>query len=368
MKLFFVFALFLFVSVVFCSRPKDLLKGQEELRLIKLNESYSKWMTSKEIHSLASQPGKKGRFVDITDDKERENLPPLKALADYPSSPSHQVLVNSIINQVISQSNLRALDVHLSSYYTRYYSSQTGLEAARWIRDTYEQYSQGRPGVEVTLFQHTWLQPSVIARIPGEGPNANEVVIIGGHIDSISSSGAAPGADDDGTGTSTVLETFRSLIEAGYTPDRTVEFHGYAAEEVGLRGSADIAQDYRNRGVNVYAMVQFDMTSYKPSNSLIGVVTDYVNSDLTSFVRMIVNSYCSVGYTNTQCGYGCSDHASWNNRGYNAAFPFESSFSSSNPYIHTSGDTVDKLDFTYGLEFVKLAVGSVVELAGVAGI
>ena len=69
---------------------------------------------------------------------------------------------------------------------------------------------------------------------------ANEVIVIGGHIDSISlarASGTAPGADDDASGIATITEVARVLLQADYRPARTLVFMGYAAEEVGLRGS-----------------------------------------------------------------------------------------------------------------------------------
>jgi len=41
-----------------------------------------------------------------------------------------------------------------------------------------------------------------------------------------------------------------------------------------------------------------------------------------------------------KCGYGCSDHASWNAQGYPASMPFESSMARDNPTIHTAKDTL----------------------------
>lgn len=38
------------------------------------------------------------------------------------------------------------------------------------------------------------------------------------------------GADDDGSGTVTILEAYRALLESGFKPNRTVEFHWYSAE------------------------------------------------------------------------------------------------------------------------------------------
>jgi leucyl aminopeptidase len=66
----------------------------------------------------------------------------------------------------------------------------------------------------------------------------------------------APGADDDGSGTVTILSAFRALARAGFKPQRTVEFHWYAAEEDRSLGSHHIAQTYKERGVAVAAMVE----------------------------------------------------------------------------------------------------------------
>jgi bacterial leucyl aminopeptidase len=71
--------------------------------------------------------------------------------------------------------------------------------------------------------------------------------------------GIAPGADDDGSGTVTILEIYRGLLAANFTPTRTVEFHWYAAEEGGLLGSKEVARIYHERGVNVTAMLQVDL-------------------------------------------------------------------------------------------------------------
>jgi leucyl aminopeptidase len=38
-------------------------------------------------------------------------------------------------------------------------------------------------------------------------------------------SGRAPGADDDGTGSVNLIEAFRALIAANFTPATPVEFH-----------------------------------------------------------------------------------------------------------------------------------------------
>ena len=82
---------------------------------------------------------------------------------------------------------------------------------------------------------------NVIAEIPGtEKPD--EVVIVGGHIDSWD---GATGATDNGTGASSTLEAARILMASGARPKRTIRFMLFGGEEQGLLGSRSYAQ--RNR-------------------------------------------------------------------------------------------------------------------------
>lgn len=73
-------------------------------------------------------------------------------------------------------------------------------------------------------------------------------------------SGRAPGADDDGTGTVNLIESFRALLAADFKPTTPVEFHWYSGEEGGLLGSQAIATRYKNDGVQVKAFMELDMT------------------------------------------------------------------------------------------------------------
>ena len=115
----------------------------------------------------------------------------------------------------------------------------------------------------VNLFRHSFVQSSIIAKIPGTNP-VGSVTIIGAHMDSINladpNGGRAPGADDDGTGTVNLIETFRVLLASNFRPTDPVEFHWYAAEEVGLLGSQAIATSYKAQGVRVKAFMELDMS------------------------------------------------------------------------------------------------------------
>jgi len=82
---------------------------------------------------------------------------------------------------------------------------------------------------------------NAVAEIPGTDL-ADEVIIIGGHLDSWH---ASTGATDNGTGTSTMMEAARILLAIGAQPRRTIRVALWAGEEQGLLGSsAYVAEHY----------------------------------------------------------------------------------------------------------------------------
>jgi leucyl aminopeptidase len=213
-------------------------------------------------------------------------------------------------------------------------------------------------------------QPSVSLTIAGSDL-AEETVVVGAHLDSIigigmSETARAPGADDDASGVASMTEALRALIASGYRPRRTIQVIAYAAEEAGLRGSQEIARQFRQAGRKVAGVLQLDMTNYKGAANDIYLITDYTNSQQNAFLAQLIGTYLpglTVGYD--RCGYGCSDHASWDAQGYPASMPFESSMARDNPHIHTSKDTLANSgnQTAHALKFARLAAAYMVELS-----
>lgn len=220
----------------------------------------------------------------------------------FPSIPVYNDTLAPLLEQLSKENMHRHLE-KFTSFFTRYYKSSTGAEASSWLLDqvnaTIQESEAGKHRAYVKAFQHPWGQHSVIATIPGK---CDKTVIIGAHLDSINmffpSFFAAPGADDDGSGTVTILEALRVLLTAeeiihGNAPN-TIEFHWYSAEEGGLLGSQAIFSAYQRKGRNVKAMLQQDMTGYvhktlaagEPES--VGIITDYVHPGLTNFIKAIV--------------------------------------------------------------------------------
>ena len=305
----------------------------------------------------------------------RANRGPAPEVPQFDYTIDNPAVVQALMTE-IQESNVRTSIERLSSFTTRHHNCASGRDSANWIWRVWSTYAWGRPGVWVENFVHTGYttqQPSVILTIRGTDL-ASEVVVLGAHQDSAAggSCGLAPGADDDATGVAGLTEIIRAALAQGYRPRRTVKFMAYAAEEVGLRGSNEIAARHQQKGINVVGVLQLDMTGYFGSASDIYLINDNTNAAQNAFVGDLIDTYLSsLTRAVTYCQYACSDHASWHSRGYATSFPFEAYFGpfppapGYSPYIHTTGDTLASIgnNADHAMKFTRLAAAYMAELA-----
>lgn len=312
-----------------------------------------------------------GFFAHATQASAQASMRPTVAAPRAAYSLDQQAVVTPLVAGV-KASNIQATIDALAAFNNRYYQSDTGVQAAGWIKTRWGQLAAKIPGASVALVSHDgWKQPSVVLTIPGaEIPE--EIVVLGGHLDSINgwgnNSARAPGADDNASGIAVLTETIRVIADSGLRPKRTIQFMGYAAEEVGLRGSQDIASRYAAAGKKVVGVIQFDMSNFAGDGNVIFLLTDNVDDALSAFTGELIDAYAGVKRSTTECGYGCSDHASWTKKGYPSAMAFESSFDGMNHKIHTADDTLANSggDASHSAPFAKLAAAFAVELAKTA--
>lgn len=226
----------------------------------------------------------------------------------FPSKPTLQSELKTLMGN-LSMSNMRDHLETFTSFHTRYYKSTYGQQSSQWLLDTVKEIIKDagadKYGAYAEHFKHPWGQNSVIATIPGK---SNSTVVIGAHQDSINlflpSILSAPGADDDGSGTVTIMEALRVLLTSQDIikgkGENTVEFHWYSAEEGGLLGSQAIFSEYEKSGRDVKAMLQQDMTGYVQKTldagerESVGVITDFVHPGLTEYIKKIVTEVCFI--------------------------------------------------------------------------
>lgn len=348
-------------------------------RLLQVFGAEAVWMTEGDKLRLRQQGL---GFIDLTNHQDLHACH-RSAESTWPKL-QYQDKVTSV-TKLLSKDEMKSNLGNLTSFHNRYYRSEFGVQSSRWLyNQILDIVSTAPPGVRLSVetFTHTFPQSSVIARFEPffgrSSPNptiALPRIIVGAHQDSANYRFPllpAPGADDDGSGTVTILEAFRALVQSGFAPERPVEFHWYAAEEGGLLGSQEVVSEYKQLKKDVGAMIQFDMTAYVPKGEVpvVTFITTDVDSNLTNWTIALAEEYSTsvVGGAKLFAGAG-SDHMSWHRAGFPAIFAAEGDpFRTFNPYIHTSGDRIDLADgefsFEHALEFAKVAVGFVVELGG----
>ncbi|HAU1321033.1 TPA: M20/M25/M40 family metallo-hydrolase [Legionella pneumophila] len=275
----------------------------------------------------------------------------------------HEEEVNAALKEVVSDNIWQTL-THLTSYYNRSATKDTGVETANWLKSRFEQMAieYGRTDTSTFFVKTGWYKQPSLVTVIGKDIQA-PAIVIGAHMDTLD--GRMPGAGDDGSGSSSIMEAARVIMSSKATFKRPIYFIWYAAEERGLVGSQHVVQHFQEQSIPVKAVVQFDMTGYRndANDPTMWVFTDYTDKNLSNYLAKLIDHYIHVPVDYSRCGYGCSDHASWNEEDIPAAFPCETSFADHNPYIHTSSDKMDLLNLEHMTNFSKLAVAFAIELA-----
>jgi leucyl aminopeptidase len=269
---------------------------------------------------------------------------------------------------LVSADNIRTTIEELAAITTRYHRAPTGLGIAEILAAKYDALKGDRGDVTVSTYDHGAATPqrSLVVRIEG-ATRPTEVIVLGSHLDSINgSTGRAPGADDNASGTATNIEIFRVLMAQNIRPERTIEIHAYAAEEIGLVGSQNIANTYRDNGVNVVAMVQHDMNIYKAAGTpdKIWFVSTSTHAGFNDLMTALVDGHVGFPWEKAPLFGGSSDHASWTRAGFAAVFPFENP-GAYNRHIHTANDTTANANaFTQAAGFAKLGLSYLAHFGG----
>jgi hypothetical protein len=191
-------------------------------------------------------------------------------------APGPQVGANlaNMLNMVESDRLFLHIDT-LQRTQTRHVNStttdpNTGIGAAyRYVRSQFDAIAQQSAG-NFSVFDHTFplkwsgvdtTQTNVVGVIPGREIGGG-ILLLGAHYDSISidpndPTYYAPGANDNASGTSALIELARILATRQH--NATIMFVAFGAEEVGRVGSIEFVKYLQSRGITVDAMLNMDI-------------------------------------------------------------------------------------------------------------
>jgi len=203
-------------------------------------------------------------------------------------------------------------------------------------------------GLDWELFDYGSYPPDAIGTLPGVVTPDNVFIVIG-HIDDMPSSGAAPGANDNASGTATV--TALAEVMSRYRFENTVKFLAVTGEEQGLHGSTAYSDRASTEGEAIQAVLNADMTGWdggRPATENVNINYNASSLWLAQAMQQAVQDYATGSPVNLiSCSsLTASDHAPFWADGYSAICGITnnegycvSGEPSYQTYYHTSNDT-----------------------------
>lgn len=224
--------------------------------------------------------------------------------------------------------------------------------------------------LDFTVGYHTESKPAkavdVVGFLPGSDPKLkDEILVFSAHYDHIGLTTTGTdkvnnGADDDGSGTTGILEIARAFTEAkkaGHGPRRSILFLGNVGEEKGLLGSEyytdhpvfPLSQTITDLNIDMIGRTGYDYIGKADSSNYLYVIGSAMLSTTLRKVTEEVNST----YTKLDLDYKYddpndpnrfyyrSDHYNFAKHGVPIIFYFDGE----NPDYHRPGDEVSKINF-----------------------
>jgi hypothetical protein len=211
--------------------------------------------------------------------------------------------------------------------------------------------------------EYQWFEPrgamggksaNVVATLAGTD-NPEIVYVVSSHYDSVP---VGPGADDDSTGTSALLEAARVL--ARHPMPATIVFASFTGEESGLLGSREFVRRARERQLNIAGALNNDMIGWANDAHLDNTIR-YSNDGIRDlqhgasfFTRLI--TYDARYYKGT-------DAVSYTDAYGNIVGGIGSYPVLSNPHYHQATDLLETINHELVAETSRVTVASLMLLA-----
>nr|WP_255444136.1 M20/M25/M40 family metallo-hydrolase [Robiginitalea sp. SC105] len=237
---------------------------------------------------------------------------------------------------------------------------QTRLEAFG-IQPYFETYRDTLSNTRETAF-------NIVGYLPGSDPGlSGEMVVLGAHYDHIgivnmkNGDAIANGANDNASGTATLLEIARYFSQVR-PPARSLVFAFFSAEERGLLGSAHLARKLRERDTRLYAMLNFEMTGVPmQGKTYLTYLTGYEKSNLAALCNQFGGEGL-VGFLPAAGEYNLfqrSDNYSFYREFQVPAHTFSTFDFNNYPYYHDVADEASEMDYGHMARVVDRLIPAV---------
>ncbi len=275
-------------------------------------------------------------------------------------------LSQSAFNQLIQELSGYATFFHdgqLRQVHTRFYSTAAKDLAGDYLAGKLVAYGYA---VQFDTFSVGGVTcRNIVATKPGLAA-PDEYVVVGGHYDSTSPSAtrltSAPGAEDNASGTSLVMEMARISANRGF--DRSVQFVLFDAEEAGIYGSEHFVADATAAGRQILGAIIADMVAWYQGVFGLHIEGQTAWEDLMQAMAANVAAYTPCAWVKDYYSWG-SDHVPFQQAGIPAFLAIDYDYEDY-PYYHQTTDTWARVQGTaaLGLQITRAAAATLADLAG----
>ena len=204
---------------------------------------------------------------------------------------------------------------------------------------------------------------NIIGRLQG---SSDESILVGAHYDSLPVSGPSPGADDNASGVATLLSVAYAVSGLSRPLKRSLVFVAFSGEEQGMKGSSHFAQSFAP-SLNIQSAIILDQNGNPGSSRALIYESVGSSADKLRIIDTLAHSTdpsISGGFEVNHNGFG-SDHVPLTtDAGIPSVLVIErENMSFASQYGHTSKDTMDNIDPTYGSAIARTVAEATVRLA-----
>lgn len=281
----------------------------------------------------------------------------------------HNPFFTSLLS-LVSLDNIQKWINDLSSFHSRHSKSKYINQVAEWIKSLLLSFGY------TNVYFHHYLKEGLELRnviCHKRGITDRRVLLICAHYDSImedinNPDGRSPGANDNASGVSVVLELARILFNTKLVD--SVQFVFFSGEEQGLWGSKKYAEEIKQNNVNLHRIINLDMVGNPPPSQKEKIIIEIdmgnqVSSndkDSQDFGRFI--EQMAIDHTNLQVMFGPiynSDYMPFEAYGYVVAGLYDRG--ESNPGHHSKEDISSTINFKYVVSVAKIVLATVINEA-----
>jgi len=264
----------------------------------------------------------------------------------------------------VSERNIETWINHITSFHTRHTKSKFIDQIAHWLKNELESFGYK------DLYLHNYTEDgyslkNVICHKQGR---SNKVMIICAHYDCRmeeleNAEARSPGADDNASGVSSLLELSRILARVDL--EDSIQFVFFSGEEQGRWGSEKYASHIKENSINLHRLINLDMVGHPPLNQKqivierdMGNVVSFNDKDSEAFAKIIERM--AIDFTDLQVVAGPiykSDYMPFEALGYVVAGLYDGGDAGSS--YHSKSDIPSSLNIGYIASVTKTVLATI---------